>query len=103
MDAAEVRKGKPSRWRVSSGASNGHREQLSFSIGRKTKTSINIIMCEIGKVSKDVVTRHSRGHVLEHFVNRDPQSANAWFATTLARFHGNDVAIVHELTPELII
>jgi hypothetical protein len=72
-----------------------YRYEFSLPVSGKCQAGFDIVSGEIGKVGQDFCLRHSSGQVLENVSYSHPRSANSRFAAPLARFNGDDLAIIH--------
>ena len=67
-----------------------------FAVGRKSEAGANIVLVQIWKIPQDLFVRHSRGQVIQHIVNGNPQPAHAGFPA-LARLDRDDLGIIHPI------
>lgn len=51
-------------------------DELPFPIGREREAGADVFAGEVGEITQNVLLCHARGQVLEHVIQRDPQSAD---------------------------
>jgi len=92
---------------LAAGAGTGSRQRaasrvrnfcLALTVGSVGKASTYIFFREIREFPQNVGMTHSASQVFQNVIHRDPQAANAWFATPLARFDGDDIGVAHSAT-----
>src|SRR5258706_11028681 len=76
-------------------SSRRDRSEPSFTIGGERETCLDVLARQIRKVGEDLFDRHPRSEVTQQVGYGDPHSADARLAATLARFDGDDLAVVH--------
>lgn len=55
----------------------------------------NILVCEVRKITEDLLLIHSGGKIRKHVVHRDAHATNARLPTPLARFDRDDLTVLH--------
>ena len=64
-------------------------------VGSKRQAGFNVFGREVREVCQNLRFAHAAGEVFEHVRDRHARSTNSRFAAALARFDGDDLAIIH--------
>src|SRR6266852_5932424 len=73
----------------------GEGGEFALAVGSKRQAGLNVFGCEVREVCQNLRFAHAAGEVFQHISDRHASSANRRFAAALARFDGDDLAIIH--------
>ena len=65
--------------------------QVAFSFSSKSETSKNILLCQLGKIRKDIIVGHARRQPTQNIINGDTGVPYARLSETFFGINANDV------------
>src|SRR5712691_6446220 len=69
--------------------------EFALAVGGKRQTGLNVFGREVRELRQNLHFAHATREVFQHVGYRHSRSANGRFAAALARFDGDDLAIIH--------
>lgn len=72
---------------------------MALTIGRIGQAGADIIDGKVVKISHDLFRRHAGSQIFQHVINSHAGAPNTGLAAPFAGFQGNDVLIVHVVSP----
>ena len=69
--------------------------RVLFAIGRISQASPDIFFGDVGIIIADFVPTHPGGDPSKHITHRNAEPPHTRLASSFARFHGNDLPVVH--------
>jgi hypothetical protein len=69
--------------------------KFALAVGSKRQAGLNVFGREVREVRQNLRFAHAAGEVFQHVGYRHPRSTNSRLAAALARFDGDDLAIIH--------